>query len=110
MGLTFNLTIKPATMRLLSLFIVSFFIAISQGYAQTDFATAPADTFSTSGARHFWMGRNYRVEWNTPVKVPVINLATEKGGLTAIKKAEESKRNHFLRLFTRVTSSTAGWE
>ncbi len=97
MGLTFNLTIKPATMRLLSLFIVSFFIAISQGYAQTDFATAPADTFSTSGARHFWMGRNYRVEWNTPVKVPVINLATEKGGLTAIKKGG-GKQTKSLRL------------
>ncbi|MEO7982875.1 MAG: hypothetical protein ABI688_02215 [Bacteroidota bacterium] len=72
-------------MRLLSLFIVCFFISLLQGNAQTDSMASPAGHFSTSGGRIFWMGNNYRKEWNTPVKARVINLATEKGGLTPIK-------------------------
>jgi len=31
------------------------------------------------------MGSNYRNEWLTPVKAPVINLSTEKGGLKPVK-------------------------
>ncbi len=31
-------------------------------------------------------GKHYREEWNTLVKVPVLDLGTEKGGLTPIKK------------------------
>ena len=84
-------------MRLLSLFIVCFFIALSQGNAQTDSVAAKGSTFSTSGGRYFWMGRNYRQEWNTPVKVPVINLATEMGGLTPVKKGG-GKQTKSLRL------------
>jgi hypothetical protein len=93
----FNLTIKPATMRLLCLFIVCFFIVSSVGNAQTDSATAKAGNFNTSGGRHFWMGRNYRQEWNTPVKVPVLNLAKEKGGLTPVKRGG-GKQTKSLRL------------
>jgi hypothetical protein len=96
-GLTFNLNHKPATMRLLSLFIVCFFLAISQSNAQTDSVASKAGTFSTSGGRYFWMGSNYRKEWNTPVKAPVLNLATEKGGLTPIKKGG-GKQTKSLRL------------
>ncbi len=32
------------------------------------------------------MGTNYRKEWNTPITVPVLNMATEKGGLTPVKR------------------------
>lgn len=31
------------------------------------------------------MGANYRKEWKTPIGLPVINLATENGGLTPVK-------------------------
>ena len=32
------------------------------------------------------MGENYRQEWKTPIRVPVINMATEGGGLTPVKR------------------------
>lgn len=32
------------------------------------------------------MGDNYRQEWKTPIRVPVINMATEGGGLTPVKR------------------------
>lgn len=72
-------------MKLISLLTVSFSIALLSASAQ-DSMTIAGGHFSTSGGRHFWMGRNYRTEWNTPIKVPVINLSTEKGGLTPVKK------------------------
>ena len=72
-------------MKLFSLFIVCLFVFLSPASAQ-DSVAAPGGHFSTSGGRYFWMGRNYRAEWNTPVKVPVLNLATEKGGLTPVKR------------------------
>jgi hypothetical protein len=53
--------------------------------------------FKTGGSRYFWMGKNYRKEWKTPVKVPVINLATEKGGLSPMKKGG-GKQTKSLRL------------
>ncbi|HEV7782170.1 MAG TPA: hypothetical protein VGO58_12940 [Chitinophagaceae bacterium] len=83
-------------MRLLILIFVISFIAVSPGNAQTEMS-AKASTFSTSGGRIFWMGSNYRKEWNTPVKVPVINLATEKGGLTPVKRGG-GKQTKSLRL------------
>ncbi len=84
-------------MRLLSLLIVLFFIAVSSGNAQTDSVVAKAGSFSTTGGRTFWMGSNYRKEWNTPVKAPVLNLATEMGGLTPVKKGG-GKQTKSLRL------------
>ena len=43
------------------------------------------------------MGDNYRREWKAPIRVPVINLATEKGGLTPVKKGG-GKQTRSLRL------------
>ena len=84
-------------MRLLSSFIVLFFIAITTGNAQTDSVASKAGHFSTSGGRTFWMGSNYRKEWNTTIKAPVLNLATERGGLTPVKKGG-GKQTKSLRL------------
>ena len=84
-------------MRLSSLFIVLFFIAVSTGNAQTDSVASKAGHFSTSGGRTFWMGSNYRKEWNTTIKAPVLNLATERGGLTPVKKGG-GKQTKSLRL------------
>lgn len=36
--------------------------------------------------RNFFMGKNYRKEWTTPIKVAVLNLGTEQGGLTPRKQ------------------------
>jgi hypothetical protein len=57
--------------------------------AQTpdSYVTVPGDsTFKTGGGRTFWMGSNYRKEWKTPVRVRVISMATEKGGLKIVKR------------------------
>lgn len=49
--------------------------------------TAPADsTFKISKSRTWWMGYNYRPEWKTPIRVRVIDFATEKGGLKVVKR------------------------
>lgn len=86
-------------MKLLSLFIISFFIALLPASAQsgTDSATAAGGKFNASHSRAFWMGANYRKEWNTPIKVPVFNLATEHGGLTPVKRGG-GKQTKSLRL------------
>jgi hypothetical protein len=72
-------------MRLLKKLILFIFIPVSYCSAQ-DSASAAGSHFKISGSRSFWMGYNYRREWNTPVKAPVINLATEYGGLTPVKR------------------------
>ncbi|MGZ8543843.1 MAG: BamA/TamA family outer membrane protein [Flavisolibacter sp.] len=42
--------------------------------------------YNKSPAYRFFWGRHYRKEWMTPVRVPVINLDTIKGGLTATEQ------------------------
>lgn len=39
-----------------------------------------------TGFRNFFMGKNYRKEWTTPVKVPVLDVGKELGGLTPTKQ------------------------
>ncbi len=41
--------------------------------------------FKSGRLRTFMLGKNYRKEWATPVKVKVLNLATESGGLTPLQ-------------------------
>src|SRR5829696_774643 len=66
--------------------------------AQTDSMTVAGNpTFKTTGSKKFWMGNNYRMEWKTPIRVPVINLATEYGGLTPVKRGG-GKQTRSLRL------------
>jgi len=84
-------------MKLLSLLFVCSFLTASQLSAQTDSAASSGSTFKDTRARHFWMGSNYRKEWNTPVKAPTINLATEAGGLTPVKRGG-GKQTKSLRL------------
>ena len=53
--------------------------------------------FKITGGRIFFMGRNYRQEWKTPIRVPVLDLGTEKGGLTPLKRGG-GKQTKSLRL------------
>lgn len=71
-----------------SLLLCFLLITVTYCSAQrTDSVTTPASTkFKISGSRSFWMGANYRREWTTPVTAPVVNLATEHGGLTPVKR------------------------
>lgn len=50
-----------------------------------------------NGMRNWLIGKNYRKEWTTPVKVPVLNLGTEMGGLTPEKQGG-GKQTKSLRL------------
>jgi len=106
---------------LLCIAFVLFLISgpVISGTAQTDSATAAASTkFKNNGSKRFWLGANYRKEWLTPVKAPIINLSTEKGGLKPIKLGggKQSKslrmedptgRQYVLRLIEKyITSKT----
>lgn len=85
-------------MKLLKLLIVPVLFIGLKGAAQpADSVSTSGAHFSTSGGRTFWMGSNYRKEWNTPLKVHVINLSTEHGGLTPVKKGG-GKQTKSLRL------------
>lgn len=86
-------------MRILSLFILSFLLSIFCGHAQVtgDSATVAGGSFVDKRSRHFWMGSNFRKEWNTPITVPVLNLAKEHGGLTPVKRGG-GKQTKTLRL------------
>ncbi|HKC35500.1 MAG TPA: hypothetical protein VKB95_05530, partial [Chitinophagaceae bacterium] len=74
--------------QLLNIALILFLLTgcVLPGIAQTDSTTAAGSTkFKNNGSKKFWMGANYRKEWLTPVKAPVINLSTEKGGLKPVK-------------------------
>ena len=47
---------------------------------------ALTDIYQADGSKIFWMGKNYRIEWNTKVHYPVFNIASTKGGLSILKK------------------------
>lgn len=49
------------------------------------------------GLRKYFMGQNYRAEWSTPVSMKVLDLRTEKGGLT-IKSLGGGQQTRSLRL------------
>jgi hypothetical protein len=51
----------------------------------------------TTGLRNFFIGKNYRKEWTAPVKVEVLNLGSEFGGLTPEKQGG-GKQTKSLRL------------
>jgi hypothetical protein len=72
-------------MKLLRLLIVLCLFPLSDCLAQDSVTAVGSDRFKINGGRTFWMGSNYRKEWKTPIRVPVINLATEKGGITVVK-------------------------
>jgi hypothetical protein len=46
----------------------------------------PGIEYKRSGFYTFFWGKHYRKEWTTPVRVPVINLDTVAGGLTATQQ------------------------
>lgn len=51
------------------------------------FVTVAADpSYLHSKKRWFWMGRNYRETWATPVKARVFNISEEIGGLEIVKQ------------------------
>lgn len=50
-------------------------------------AYIPADSnLKGSGFKHFMIGKNYRKEWTEPVRVKVLDMSKELGGLTPVKQ------------------------
>ncbi len=78
--------------------ILCLFISFS-GWSQIkgDSVTIKGSTFKMGNSSTFWMGTNYRKEWNTPITVPILHLDKEKGGLTPVKKGG-GKQTKSLRL------------
>ena len=109
-------------MRMFLLIVMSFLLSVLNNHAAAqvkgDSASASGGSFNTSGARAFWMGSNYRKEWNTPITVPVLYLSKEHGGLTPIKRGggkqtkslrleDASGRQYTIRSITKyITSKT----
>lgn len=54
--------------------------------AQTMVTTAPGAQYSASAAHEFWFGSGYRLLWETPVRVPVLDLSKAAGGLKPVKE------------------------
>ena len=84
-------------MRFIFLFITVLSVVELNAQIKGDSATAPGGHFIANGSRKFWMGTNYRSEWNKPITVPVINLSNEHGGLTPVKRGG-GKQTKSLRL------------
>ena len=59
-----------------------------------------SDKFKSGGFRKLMLGKNYRKEWVTPVKVKVLDLAKEAGGLTPTEMGG-GKQTKSLRLETK---------
>ena len=84
-------------MKLLLLCIVALLIQGNFCYSQETKTDVANPKFKTNGGRTFWMGKNYRTEWKTPITVPVLNMSTEKGGLKPVKLGG-GKQTRSLRL------------
>ncbi|HEV2018196.1 MAG TPA: hypothetical protein VGQ98_07810, partial [Gemmatimonadaceae bacterium] len=46
----------------------------------------PGEIYKAGSFHRALLGSNYRDEWTTPIKVPVLNLRTFHGGLKPTKK------------------------
>ena len=69
---------------LVHLFLLCSMSAIAQ--QQDSMETVIAAEYDQVGLVHrFWLGDSYRKLYNTPVKMRVLDLSTEKGGLSIVK-------------------------
>jgi hypothetical protein len=73
---------------------VAILIAITSFRAQSQTATVGRDSvtivagpdFAAGGFHRWLLGDNYREEWTTPIKVPVLDLHSFAGGLKPLEK------------------------
>jgi hypothetical protein len=82
---------------------IGVFCLISFSYGQfPDSVIVPASIkyINCSPVRLLFIGKNYRREWSTPVKMPVFNLKKERGGFT-IKELGGGQQTKSLRLLDK---------
>jgi hypothetical protein len=79
--------------RVAAVFLVTATVSQANAQEAAKAATAPSTRevvagkeFDRSGSWRFWFGEGYRKAWATPVVLPVIDLKTEKGGLTPLRE------------------------
>ena len=90
---------KKFTNQIIVLFFFLFLSQhiFSQQHVDSSYRTVPAGhQYKRSGMYKFFWGRNYRKEWATPVKFPVIMFDTLYGGITSFKEggAHQSRSLH----------------
>jgi hypothetical protein len=56
-----------------------------------------SERYKISKSGYDWMGENYRDVWSTPIKVPVFDIGTKKGGLKIVKRGG-GQQTYSLRL------------
>ena len=47
--------------------------------------------YAAGGAQRFWLGDGYRELWTTPVRLPVLDLEKEGGGLTPVRQVGQAQ-------------------
>ncbi len=74
-------------------FALAILLAVPVVVCAADTAAAPArrkvvagEEYKASGWHQLWFGKAYRDIWTTPVELPVLDLATEAGGLTPVRQ------------------------
>jgi hypothetical protein len=60
-------------------------LASATGAQETKVVTAGPE-YTAGGAQRFWLGDGYRDLWTTPVRVAVLDLKKEAGGLTPVRQ------------------------
>lgn len=81
------------------LFLATLIFLLKNSIAQHtgDTLVAASTEFKLNKGRFFWMGENYRREWLTPIRVPIVDLSSQFGGLKP-KKTGGGKQTRSLRV------------
>jgi hypothetical protein len=56
------------------------------GATETKKVIAGRPGYDVSGFLEFWLGKDYRAMWTTPIEVPVLDVRTYAGGLTPVRQ------------------------
>ncbi|MGE0442789.1 MAG: hypothetical protein AB7S39_20085, partial [Gemmatimonadales bacterium] len=70
--------------------------AAAQVASDSTAEAVPGAHYQAGGLHRFFLGDTYRDLWNTPIRAPVLDLATHFGGLTAVERGG-SKQSRSLR-------------
>src|SRR5688500_14539416 len=99
-------------MRVLILFFLLCCTTVLPASAQNDSVALSGSKFSTERRNIVWMGSNYRTEWNTPVKAPVLDLTgltpTKLGGgkqTKSLRLEDANGREYVLRSIQKFITS-----
>lgn len=58
----------------------------TENYTDSTITVPASPQYLASAGRRFFLGKHYRKDWATPVKMPVLDLGTAKGGLVPYQR------------------------